>query len=322
MCIKRSWIAWASLLNANDRPNSHTVNAMRLWITIVTMTCLTSSSAFAQRLGPRDVDALPSRLPQLRASYGADSLQFGDLRLPEGPGPFPLAIVIHGGCWTKGLTLTNTAAIASALLDDGIATWNIEYRQMGDPGAGWPNTFLDIGAGVDYARTLAARFPLDLGRVVIIGHSAGAHLALWAAGRPQLATQSPIRGQNPIAVSAAVAIDGPTDLASLIGPDADVCGSPVIVPLMGGTPEVVPQRYHDGSPKEMLPLGVHQYIVGAAVISETDAHAYKMAARVAGDSAAVLIVKEGGHFGVIAPGTPYWTPVHEFIRRAFGLPTP
>ncbi len=296
---------------------------MRIWINFVAMTFLAASPAFGQRLGPRDVDSLPSRPPQLRASYGADSLQFGELRLPDGSGPFPLAIVIHGGCWTKGFaTLRNTAAVASALLDDGIATWNVEYRQMGDPGAGWPNTFLDIGAGVDYARTLAARYPIDLSRVVVMGHSAGAHFALWAAGRPQLGSQSPVRGENPLAVRAAVAIDGPGDLESLVGPDARICGKPVIAPFMGGTPEVVPERYHDGSPKDMLPLGVHQYLVSAAVLSETDAHAYEMAARAAGDSAAVLIVQEGGHFGVIAPGTPYWKPVHELIRRAFGLPTP
>lgn len=295
---------------------------MRIWINIVTMTCLTASSAFAQRLGPRDVDTLPSRPPQLRTSYGADSLQFGELRLPNGSGPFPLAIVIHGGCWTKGFAaLKNTAAVASALLDDGIATWNVEYRQMGDPGAGWPNTFLDIGAGVDYVRTLAARYPLDLSRVVVVGHSAGAHLALWAAGRPHLVAHSPVRGQNPLAVRAAVAIDGPGDLESLIGPDARICGKPVIVPLIGGTPGVVPERYRDASPKEMLPLGVRQYLVSAAVLTATDAHAYETAARAAGDSATVLIVTAGGHFGVIAPGTPFWPPVHEFIRRAFGLPT-
>lgn len=285
------------------------------------MTCLMASSASAQRLGPRDVDTLPSRPPQLRASYGADSLQFGELRLPPGAGPFPLAIVIHGGCWTKGFaTLKNTAAVASALLDDGIATWNIEYRQMGDPGAGWPNTFLDVGAGVDYARALAAKYPLDLSRVVIVGHSSGAHLALWAAGRPHLVGNSAVRGQNPLAVRSAVAIDGPGDLASLVGPDADICGKPVIAPLMGGTPSVVPERYHEGSAKEMLPLGVRQYLISAAVLSATDAHAYEAAALAAGDSATVSIVIGGGHFGVIAPGTPFWAPVHEVIRRAFGMP--
>jgi pimeloyl-ACP methyl ester carboxylesterase len=297
-----------------------TPNAMRIWMNVIAVTCLGVSSLSAQRIGPRDVDTLPSRPPQLRAAYGSDSLQVGELRLPSGVGPFPVAVVIHGGCWTKGFaTLRNTAAVASALVDDGIATWNVEYRQAGDAGGGWPNTFLDVGAAVDYVRTLAAKYPLDLGRVVLIGHSAGAHLALWAAGRPHLASGSSVRGQNPLTVRAAVAIDGPGDLGSLVGADARICGKPVIAPLMGGTPATVPERYHDASPKEMLPLGVRQYLVSAAVLTPVDAQAYETAARARGDSATVLSVTTGGHFGVIAPGTPFWPPVHEFIRQAFGM---
>jgi acetyl esterase/lipase len=297
-----------------------TLNIMRTWMNVVAISCLAVSLLSAQRIGPRDVDTLPSRPPQLRAAYGADSLQFGELRLPDGAGPFPVAVVIHGGCWTKGFaTLQNTAAVASALVDDGIATWNVEYRQAGDAGGGWPNTFLDIGAAVDYLRTLAAKYPLDSSRVVLIGHSAGAHLALWAAGRPHLASSSGVRGKNPLTVRAAVAIDGPGDLGSLVGPDERICGRPVIATLMGGTPAAVPERYHDASPKEMLPLGVRQYLVSSVVLTPGDAHAYETAARATGDSATVLSVTSGGHFGVIAPGTPFWPPVHEFIRRAFGV---
>jgi pimeloyl-ACP methyl ester carboxylesterase len=239
-----------------------------------------ASPAAAQRIGPRDVDTLPSRAPQHRAAYGTDSLQFGELRLPNGPGPFPVAVVIHGGCWTRGFaTLKNTAAVASALVDDGIATWNIEYRQVGDPGGGWPNTYLDVAAGVDYLRTLADRYPLDLGRVFVIGHSAGAHLALWAAGRPRLDARSPIRVSNPLPVRGAVAIDGPGDLGALVGPDARICGKPVIAPLMGGTPAEVPERYRDGSPREMLPLRSQQFLVSAAVLDSVSARAYETGPR-------------------------------------------
>ena len=298
-----------------------TLTLMHPFIRVAAIGACVASPAFAQRIGPRDVDTLPSRVPQLVAPYGPDSLQFGELRLPDGQGPFPLAVVIHGGCWTKGFaTLKNTAAVASALLDDGIATWNIEYRQVGNPGGGWPNTFLDVGAGVDHLRTLATKYPIDLSRIAVIGHSAGAHLALWAAGRPHLASSSSIRGQNPLAVRAAVAIDGPGDLAGLVGPDARICGSPVIAGLMGGIPAAVPKRYREASPKEMLPLGVRQYLVSAAVLTAADAQRYEVAARAAGDSAFVLAVTSGGHFGVIAPGTTFWTPVRAFIRQALGLP--
>lgn len=267
------------------------------------------------------MDTLPSRAPNLRQAYGADSLQFGELRLPRaGLGPFPVAVVIHGGCWTKGFaTLRNTAAVASALADDGIATWNVEYRQMGDPGAGWPNSFLDVGAAVDHLRSLAKAWPLDLSRVVVLGHSAGAHLALWAAARPRLAAGSAVRGRDPLPVRAAVAIDGPGDLASLIGADARICGKPVIAPFMGGPRDSVPERYRQASPIEMLPIGVRQYLVSAAVLTAVDAHAYESAARAAGDSVRVLVAPEGGHFGVIAPGTPFWPPVRDFILAAIGM---
>jgi acetyl esterase/lipase len=293
---------------------------MYFWMSISAAICLTATSSLAQVLRPADLDTFPSRAPQLRSAYGSDSLQFGELRMPKGSGPFPVAVVIHGGCWTRGhTTLKGTAAVASALTDDGIATWNIEYRQLGDPGAGWPNTFLDVGAGIDYLRTLAARYRLDLNRLVFVGHSAGAQLALWAAGRIRLPSTSIVRGQNPLPAHAVVAIDGPTDLAAWVGPDAPICGKPAIAPLMGGTPEAVPERYREGSPRAMLPLGVRQYLVGAVVLTAVEARAYETAARTAGDTVRVLVGLAGGHFGVIAPGTPFWPLSHNVILEAFGL---
>src|SRR5215831_16063057 len=139
-----------------------------------------SEGLTGQRLGPRDIDALAATEPVAMQKYGPEPLQFGELRLPEGKGPFPVAVIIHGGCWTKGFaTLRNTAPIASELAKKGVATWNIEYRQVGDVGGGWPGTFTDWGAGADYLRALTNSCPLDLSRVLVIGHSAGAHAALW-----------------------------------------------------------------------------------------------------------------------------------------------
>ncbi|WP_239492443.1 alpha/beta hydrolase [Luteitalea sp. TBR-22] len=275
----------------------------------------------AQRgFGPRDVDALPSSAPTRIARYGSHELAFGELRMPSGTGPFPVAVVIHGGCWTVGFaTLKNTAPLASALTDAGVATWNIEYRQVGDPGAGWPGTFLDVGAGVDYLRTLAETYPIDLARVTVIGHSAGAHLALWSAGRAVLPAESPIRGPNPLKVAAAVAIDGPADVGGLVGRDADICGKPVIAPLMGGTPAEQPARYRDASPQEMLPLRVPQYLVAAAVLTHEDARRHEARGRAAGDTVVVLPVTNGNHFDVIGPGRAAFPEVLAFIRRAMAL---
>lgn len=279
-----------------------------------------ASTAKAQRLRPRDVDTLPSRTPDAVVSYGTDSLQVGELRLPKGQGPFPLVVVIHGGCWTRGFaTRRNTAAVASALVDDGMATWNVEYRQAGDPGGGWPNSYRDIASAVDHARTLATRYPIDTSHVVVIGHSAGAHLALWAAARHTLPASSVVRGDNPLRVHAAVAIDGPGDLAGLVGRDAEICGRPVIAPFMGGTPSEVSARYAEGSPLARLPFGAAQYLVSATVLTADEAKAYQSAAQRAGDRVTLLDAPEGGHFGVIAPGTRFWPPVAAFIRQAAGL---
>lgn len=274
---------------------------------------LAAGAAGAQGVSPADVDALPQTPPLLVEKYGPGELQFGELRLPEGKGPFPLAVVIHGGCWTKGFaTLRNTAPIASALAAKGLATWNIEYRQVGDDGGGWPGTFQDWGAAVDHVRVLAKNHPIDLARVSVIGHSAGAHAALWVAARNRFKPDHPLAGKDPVAVDAVFALDGPTDLASLVGRDAEVCGMPVIVPLMGGTPAEQPERYAEGSPAQMLPLGARQFLVASAVLAPTAALAHAQAAGAKGDAVQVLAINTG-HFEVIAPGREEWRSVEGLI---------
>lgn len=166
--------AWQNLRMAQPR---------RLTAALIGVTSLAAVLA-GQGLRPADVNALPSRPADARVTYGADPLQFGDLRLPSGKGPFPVAVVIHGGCWVSTFaTLQNTAAMADALRDAGIATWNVEYRRLDNPGGGWPGTFTDVGIAADHVRVLAKTYPLDLSRVLAVGHSAGGHLALWLAGR-------------------------------------------------------------------------------------------------------------------------------------------
>ncbi len=255
--------------------------------------------------------------PTLVARYGADDLRSGQLRLPPGKGPFPVAVIVHGGCWTASYdTMAGTAAVAQALTDRGIATWNIEYRRMGDEGAGWPGTFEDVGAGIDYLETLAKTYPLDLSRVTIVGHSAGAHLALWGASRSRLGPAYAPR-VRPVSV---VQIDGPAMLAPLVGPDAAVCGRPVIVPLMGGTPADRAAEYALASPADQLPLGIRQLLVQAALTPFMAP--YADAARAAGDPVEVM---QGGedHFDVVTPGTPLGDKVIDFIAsRAFAADAP
>lgn len=275
-------------------------------------------AADAQRLTPRDVDKLPSRAADHRVAYGMDSLQFGDLRLPNGAAPHPLVIVIHGGCWVAHFaTLQNTAALADALRDAGVATWNVEYRRLDHPGGGWPGTLADVAAAADYVRTLAKRFPLDTTRVIAIGHSAGGHLALWLGARGRLPRASPLYVAQPLKLTAAVALGGPGDLADFTTYAANICGSPVIEQLLGGTPMTVPDRYAQASPRALLPLGVRQLLVVGAedrVMPEGARNAYVQAATMAGDSAAAVVVP-GGHFEVIAPTSSAWPTVRDAILR-------
>src|SRR5262245_49776128 len=105
--------------------------------------------------------------------YGTAPQQFAELRLPEGTGPFPVVVVIHGGCWVGYASAEYTVPIAAALTKEGWATWNLEYRGAHEPGGGWPGTFLDVAHGVDALREASATYPLDLTRVVVMGHSAG-----------------------------------------------------------------------------------------------------------------------------------------------------
>ena len=242
--------------------------------------------------------------------YGPDALRSGELRLPAGKGPFPVAILIHGGCWTASFdTRKGVTPLAEALRARGVAVWNIEYRRVGDPGAGWPGPFEDVAAGVDHLATLARRHPLDLKRVILVGHSAGAHLALWAASRSRLT--GPLKGKGAIKPVSVVAIDGPGALTPFIGVDEQVCGQPVIVPLMGGTPAQKPDAYRTASPADHLPLGMRQLLVEAEL--GPFMKPYAAAATAAGDPVEVLEPTGANHFDIITPATPNGKAVVNFI---------
>ena len=101
--------------------------------------------------------------PVVTIAYGNDALQVADLRLPKGRGPFPVAVVIHGGCWRASVdNRSGIAAFADALSKRGFATWSVEYRRVGNAGGGWPGTFQDIAAAVDKLPEVPARYLLDL----------------------------------------------------------------------------------------------------------------------------------------------------------------
>ena len=246
---------------------------------------------------------LPLPPPGARISYGKLPQQFGELRLPEGKGPFPVFVMIHGGCWQAEYDYVYFTRLAAWLTQRGFATWTIEYRRLGDDGGGWPNTFLDVADGVDALREVARIAPLDLDRVYAAGHSAGGQLALWLPTRARLAGHSPLYRPSPLPIRGVLGLAAITDLqAYRIGP-ADSCHASVD-PLLGGTPEQVPQRYAETSPRQRLPLGVTQVFIQGQrdpIVAPESVRAYVKAAVMAGDHASMLRLDHAGHFETAVP---------------------
>lgn len=267
---------------------------------------------------PSDLEALPSRPPDLRAAYGHDSSQFGELRIPSGPGPHPVVVLIHGGCFKAAYaTLRDMAPMGDALKDSGIATWNIEYRRLGQPGGGWPGTYLDVGRAVDFLRSLADSNKLDLGRVVVVGHSAGGNLAMWAAARARVPAGSDVHMAEPLPVRGVVDLAGPVDLTANIEGYQGLCRDSVITGLMGGTPAKVPEHYAQASAIKLLPLGMPQLLVigdHEDFVPRPLAEAYVRAAAKAGDPVRLMVLPNAGHFEIASPRAATWARVEPAIR--------
>jgi acetyl esterase/lipase len=269
-------------------------------------------------MGPLDLQAIPIRPPDYRVVYGEDSSDYGELRIPGGSGPHPVAVLIHGGCFKAAYANTrDMAPMANALKELGIATWNIEYRRLGQPGGGWPGTYLAVGRAVDHLRTLAGSNALDLNRVVIVGHSAGGHLAMWAAARAKAPKNSPLFVADPLRVRGVVDLAGPLDLTANIPGYEGLCRDTVITTLLGGTPGMVPERYAQASPIKLLPLGIPQVLVIGEhedFVPRSLADAYVRAAAQAGDSVRLIIIPRVGHFEIASPFASPWPQVLFSIR--------
>jgi hypothetical protein len=247
---------------------------------------------------PMTVNTLPADAPTLKVAYGsASARQYGELRLPKGKGPFPVAVIYHGGCWAGMGGTANVGALASFLARNGVATWTPSYRELGSDG-GWPNTFADWAQGLGYVKTLARDYPLDLARITVMGHSAGVTPVMWLPTGDK--GDAVIDGDLP-PVRAAVAIDGPMRIADFVGIDAMVCGAPVIAPMMGGTPGEVPARYAMLDPMTNKPL-LKELLVIDGALPDPDP-ALIEALRGQGIAVEVIRVDQEQHFNMLVPGT-------------------
>jgi acetyl esterase/lipase len=256
--------------------------------------------------------SLPERHP-----YGRARGQYGELFLPPGSGPFPVAVVLHGGFWRAQYGRRQTHLVCADLAARGWAAWNVEYRRVGRlSGGGYPCTLDDVAAAVDHLADLPAHarvgepeegpspFRFDLARVVAIGHSAGGHLAAWLATR-----------ERPrVAVTGVVAQAGVLDLR--LASELRLAGG-AVHRFLGGTPDAVPDRYAAASPAERLPLGVPALLTHGGrdgAVPPVMSERFAAAARRSGDEVALVVEPDGGHFGHLDPANRLWQAVPRWLQ--------
>jgi acetyl esterase/lipase len=193
--------------------------------------------------------------------------------------------------------------------------WNIEYRRIGG-GGGYPTTFLDVADGVDLLRRMAAAQRLDLNRVVFSGHSAGGHLALWAAARGRLPRSSPLWRARPVTPDAVVTLAGINDLEAYRATGPAACGGPGTIDGLTGAPRAG-DVFADTSPPRLLPIGVRHVVVSGArdpIVPPRFGSEYATTAAARGDRVQAVELAGAGHFELIDPTAPAWTRIRGVIQ--------
>lgn len=247
--------------------------------------------------------------------YGADPSQFGELWLPSGTA-IGTVVVIHGGFWRARYDLSLVRPLAADLAARGYAAWNLEYRRA-LAGGGWPGTFEDVADGIDLLATL----PVDTSRVVAVGHSAGGHLAAWAAGRGKLPAGAPgapragdgagapgTGGRAFVAVTGVVSQAGVLALADCA---RERVGDTAALDLMGGGPDELPEEYRLADPIAAVPVPAPVLCLHSRAdrnVPYSQSERYVAAATAAGGTAS-LTELSGDHFTLIDPAAPDWAAV-------------
>jgi acetyl esterase/lipase len=251
--------------------------------------------------------------------YGEHPAQFGELWQPDPAtrdgSPLGTVVIIHGGFWRARYDRSLGRPLAADLAARGYIAWNLEYRRA-LAGGGWPGTFEDVAAGIDLLATLS----VDTSQVIAVGHSAGGHLAAWAAGRAKLPPGGPgapaASGQDFVPLAGVVAQAGVLALADCA---REGVGGTAAPDLMGGGPADRPDEYRLADPIAALPVPAPVLCLhsrGDDDVPFSYSERYVAAARAAGGRAG-LVELAGDHFTLIDPATPDWA---EVIAALPGLP--
>lgn len=267
--------------------------------------------------------ALPRPSPTTVLPYGEAASQAIDIFIPSGRGPHPVAILIHGGCWSERTAgREQLRHLGAELSQRGMAVWSMGYRRADEIGGGYPGTFRDIASGMDLLQTAAPRYNLDLSRNVVVGHSAGGHLALWSMARHGIAAQSPLRHEKPFIPNAAISLAGVGDFQAFARFVPVICGPGIVDKLVpGGLPAA--DAYADISPAAMAPptgpvvlfSAVLDRLIPPYVAYEFSRHLQTKHSK----SAELVEVVGAGHFDLVTPGTHAWLLVRARIEATLSV---
>lgn len=266
-----------------------------------------------------DYMALNGPAPSATYRYGNAPSQYAELFLPEGKGPFPVAVLVHGGCWTKEFGgIVQLRNIADALARRGIASWNVEYRRVDEEGGGYPGTYQDMNAAIDLLAREAKHHPLDLGRLAAVGHSAGGQLVQWLAARSRIPASSPLYHPDALPVRQVVSLGGLADLrreAALIRTSCERSTE-----QLAGTPSKDrPDVFSDTNAGDLMPNGSRTILVTGELDTISPprvAHDFAARAKAAGDAAEVVILQGASHYDEVAATSPSWPLVLQAIESA------
>jgi acetyl esterase/lipase len=254
-------------------------------------------------MSAEDILTQPQPPADARVPYGADPNQFLEIRLPRAQGPHSVLLNIHGGFWRAKYDLAHTGHLCEALRAAGVATFNIEYRRVGNAGGGWPGTFEDIRAAYRFVQQERSRFHLDLDRLIVMGHSAGGQLALCLAAHETSLHR---------AISLAGVVDLKKAFALHLSHDA-------VVEFLGGKPDAVPEHYREADPMELTIPHARQWLLQG---SEDDtvppelSRDYVLQKKKAGEPAELLEIPHAGHFDLIDPASEAFKQVKSTVLTA------